>query len=141
MKKANWIILAALSLIVCGAVTFFFIFLYTPPLDYKKDQEILAQKLGVRLQEQKYPLSFPESYYGEKLLPGMTKDQVHQIIKYYTRLYICSDWREVYYYFSNADDKALRFTVFYDENGNYLHLSGEDKNSREINIDTCMLVQ
>jgi len=81
------------------------------------------------------------NYYYSILQPGMNIEEVHGIIKGQKTVYFCGDLIEVYYFYSTDETEALRFEIFYDENGKYINLLGEDSNSRTINLDNCQLGQ
>jgi hypothetical protein len=106
---------------------------------YIKKQIALANKLDIEFSDSQIPINFPLNYYYEVLKPGMSIDEVHKIIISYEEVYRCGDLREVYYYFSNKDDDALRFTIFYKKDTlNFEMIQGEDSNSRYIKVDNCL---
>jgi hypothetical protein len=106
---------------------------------YQSQQEALAKQLGVKIEDHSYPKAFPEGYFYEVLKPGMSPHEVHEIIKYYDVIYSCEDYKEIYYYFSKNDDQALRFQIFYDKEGKFEKLQGEDDNSKYIKVNDCIL--
>ena len=95
-----------------------------------RKQADLAQRLGI--DRDAYPdiSTFPINYFLVTLKPGMTKSEVHEIVKEYERVLHCRRYSEIYYYYSKDDDKALRFEVFYDEEGKYFDISGEGDSSK-----------
>jgi hypothetical protein len=105
---------------------------------YKKEQKDLANELGVSINDYPYRSSFPSGYFYSVLEPGMTLDEVHSIIMGYKKVLNC-DYRrrEVYYYFSTEDTKALRFEIVYDDNLKYWKFRGEDDDSRTIWTKSC----
>lgn len=100
-------------------------------------QEDLAKYLEI--DTKRYPLDygFPFGYFRSTLTPDMTITEVHKQIHGYTKVFQCLENREVYYYYSNDDQRALRFEVWYDE-GMFSDIIGEDTNSRTIRIDGCI---
>lgn len=98
----------------------------------------LAGQLGVDMDN--YCIEgFPNNYYSQELTPGMTIDEVHQVVMYYVKVYACGNNEEVYYYFSDDDMKAYRFAILYDHDSliTFSKIIGEDSDSRSINIDDC----
>ena len=81
--------------------------------------------------------SFPVNYFWEVLKPGMTKQEVHEIVKEYERVLHCRRSSEIYYYYSENTDKALRFKIIYDEAGLFRKLMGEDDSTR-FGDDECI---
>jgi len=105
---------------------------------YQKQQQKLAEQLGVKISDYPYPVSFPESYFVSVLQPGMTPDEVHKVIQGYEKVLNCGNASEIYYYFSMSDDNALRFEVFYGiDKFKFEDLQGEDTNSRTIRTVGC----
>ena len=107
---------------------------------YRQEQKTLAKELGVKISDYPGEGDFPIGYLEAKLNPGMTYEEVHQVIKGYTAVYSCglnSDFPwEIYYYFSTDDDKAIRYEVLYDIDGILLKTISEDPNSRTIHRGT-----
>lgn len=103
-----------------------------------KQQEKLANSLGVQIEDYPYPSSFPNGYFYIKLQSGMTINEIHAIVQGYENVYHCGDYSEIYYYYSQEDNKALRFELLYDEQGRFKQLRGEDDDSRTIRTEGCM---
>lgn len=128
--------LVATALLVAVAITCASLTKQGP---YHAAQMQLAHDLGVRITDFPYPEDFPEGYFSTVLQEGMSADQVHAIIRGYAKVFRCSSaFKEVYYYFSGSDAKALRFTIYYDMHYKYLELGTEDKNSRTISVNQCV---
>ena len=100
----------------------------------EKAQKNLAWELGVRIDDYPYPLGFPSGYFGVVLKPGMSISDVHKIVRAYRQVLHCGDGMEVYYYLSTDIEDTERFFIFYDEQGRYLRIQGEDNDSR-MNLD------
>ena len=66
----------------------------------------------------------------------MTIAEVHKLVRGYTKVFQCPESFEVYYYYSDDDQKALRFEIWYDE-GKFSRIIGEDSDSRTIRIENC----
>ncbi len=88
-------------------------------------QEELAQRLGVDINRYPKNAPFPVNYFLAVLKPGMTKSGVHAIVTGYEQALHCERYAEIYYYYSKDDGKALRFEIFYYEDGKYSKLVGE----------------
>jgi len=106
-------------------------------------QEQLAQKLGVRLQDYPPESNFPYGYFSKTLQPGMKVNEVHQVMIGYEKVLNCvsGDFRaEIYYYygknFEGLFPKTMRFEVFY-ANNRVKEIRGEDKNSHTIDTYGC----
>src|SRR5262249_46383763 len=111
------------------------------PSYYWIQQRMLAKELGVNIDDYPYPHAFPNGYFYSVLKPGMTIEQVHDIVKGYKKVFNCGDY-EVYYYFSSSDSHALKFESNYDLSADkqdyvFLSLEVEDSNSRTIFVDGC----
>ncbi|HVN53757.1 MAG TPA: hypothetical protein VMT46_05455 [Anaerolineaceae bacterium] len=143
MKKPL-IILGSVFLLIIMAICLFSVLLQNQN-PYKSKQDSLANELGVKVTDYPYQHSFPAGYFNEILKSGMTVDEVHKIIKGYEKAYRCRSpvetyyYREVYYYYSLEDTKALRFQVFFDKQEKFTRLEGEDDDSRTILIKDCEL--
>ena len=112
----------------------------TYPRELREKQELMAQELGVKVNDYGPAIRFPWGYLRVRLIPGMSVKQVHQIIPNYEAVYRCetdSIPSEIYYFFSKDDDKALRIEVVYDEHKRYQFLRPEDKNSAKISVRNC----
>ena len=81
----------------------------------------LAQRLGVELDAYPHTSPFPENYFLVVLKPGMTKYEVHEIVREYEQVILCSVG-ELYYYYSTNEADTVSFMVFYDEEGKYTKL-------------------
>jgi hypothetical protein len=114
-------LLRSLIPIVGGIILACFLFygwqLYSTWNPYQTAQQKLAQQLGVRIEDYPYPIGFPSGYYYAVLKPSMGTAEVHTIIREYAAVYHCKQYSEIYYYYSQDEDRALRFEIFYDENG------------------------
>jgi hypothetical protein len=109
-----------------------------PP--HSQQQEALAEALGIRVEGQTYSAIFPLDYFRTRLHRGTsTIDEVHEVMQGYERVLNCSDGgqREVYYYYSTEDNKALRIEVWY-TGGRLLDLNTEDDDSRTIQVKGCI---
>jgi hypothetical protein len=110
---------------------------------YQAQQDRLAAEFGIRVTDYPYVRSFPAGYFYTLLKPGMSVDEVHKVLRGYEKVFRCGSpvdpyySREVYYYFSSDDSKALRFQIFYDKQEKYENIQGEDSNSRSIPVDNC----
>jgi len=112
----------------------------TYPRELREKQELMAQELGVKVNDYGPAIRFPWGYLRVRFIPGMSVKQVHQIIPKYEAVYRCktdSIPSEIYYFFSKDDDKALRIEVVYDEHKHYQFLRPEDKNSAKISVRNC----
>ena len=96
----------------------------------KDKQEELAKSLGVKVED--YPLDFPTDYFYTILKPGLTLAEVHNIVQGYESVYNCYGTDELYYYFSNDENDALRFEFDYDKQGHFVEMRSEDPNSRSL---------
>ena len=104
--------------------------------DLREKQRVeLASRLGVRIEDYPYPADFPVGYFYSVLKPGMTYDKVHSIVCGYESAYRCYGTDEIYYYFSkNEDENLMRFALYYDEQGQFVELQGEDPDSRTLGL-------
>jgi hypothetical protein len=105
---------------------------------YRAKQSMLADELGVKITDYENSEEFPIGYFISILQPGMNTEEVHTKIIGYEKVYNCSWWGEIYYFYSSEDNKALRFVIQYDKNLNFEYLQGEDLNSRTISISDCV---
>jgi len=97
----------------------------------------LAQRLGIDRDAYPRKASFPSSYFYEKLKPGITtRKEVHEIVIEYELVLQCYEGSEVYYYYSKDDDETLRFEIWYDFDGKYSKILGENDSYR-INTESC----
>ncbi len=106
-------------------------------LEIKKQRD-LAERLSINIDSYPHIPAFPKNYFLVVLEPGMTKKEVHAIVKEYEQVFHCRRSSEVYYYYSKKTDKALRFEVLYDEDGRYTKLIGEDDNSSMLYTEGCV---
>ncbi len=104
---------------------------------FLSDQERYAEQYGLQIDDYPYPLVFPAGYFETILKPGMSKSQIHTTIKGYEMVYHCKQFSEIYYFFSNQEEKAIRFEVIYDERGNYAYFRGEEPDSQTIRLEGC----
>jgi hypothetical protein len=103
-------------------------------------QETLAEALGIRVEGQTYSAIFPLDYFRTRLHRGTsTIDEVHEEIRGYDKVVHCSvgGQREMYYYYSTEDNKALRIEVWY-AGSRLLDLNTEDDDSRTIQVEGCV---
>jgi len=105
---------------------------------YLDEQEKLAAKFGVRIDDFHSPMAFPIGYYDMILKPGMEREEVHRAIQDYEKVLQCWELSEIYYYFSEDDMKAIRIKVVYDETGHFRFLEGEEPDSRTIRTGGCV---
>lgn len=91
-------------------------------------QEKLAETLKVKIEDYPFPRKFPLGYFYSTLKPGMTPDEVHQIMKGYEKAYNCSN-TEMYYFYSQDEAAAERLFIFYSLNGLFEKMQSEDNNS------------
>ncbi|HTY25140.1 MAG TPA: hypothetical protein VMC85_18555 [Desulfomonilaceae bacterium] len=96
----------------------------------RKNQQELAQYLGVKINDYEGPDVFPVMYFDSVLKPGMPSDEVHQIVRGYDQVLFCFGNTEIYYYFSTEDNTAIRFGIEYDDQGKYIRLEGENPRER-----------
>jgi hypothetical protein len=119
----------------------FAVFRANPYWPHILQQKELAKDLGVQINDYPASYAFPIGYFHEILKPRMTLEEVHKIIKGYIHVYNCENYKEVYYFFSENDSRAIRFEVTYDQSaaGKYvfLNLQTEDDNSRSIHVQEC----
>lgn len=92
----------------------------------KPQQEKLATRLEVKIQDYPYEHDFPAGYFNAILKPGMTLSDVHALVKGYKEVYQCFGWGELYYYFSGDEEKAVVFLLTYDNAGKFVDLRGGD---------------
>ena len=106
---------------------------------HQSEQEKLAQKFGVEIEDFPDERYFPEGYFYTILKPGITSKEVHDFIQGYEKVLHCGGYREIYYYFSSDDAQSLRFEIIYDEQGKYKDIRSEDDDSRTIRTEGCEL--
>lgn len=140
MKKPAYFFYGLILLGCLLSSTLFAISKANPYWPYILQQRKLAESLGVEIADYPASYAFPAGYFHEILQPGMTLNEVHTIVKGYINVYNCG-YKEVYYYFSNNDNRAIRFEVIYKQvdDGEYLFLKlqTEDDNSRSIHVGNC----
>jgi hypothetical protein len=84
-------------------------------------------------------------YFYANLKPDMTVDEIHKIVQGYEKAYRCRSsgavyyYKEVFYYFSPDDNKALRFQIFFNKQEKFTDFQSEDDDSRMISINNCEL--
>jgi len=131
MRNKNiWLI----GLVCFSLITYFFIATpITTRKQIEKKQDELAKVLGIKL-DGNNRRGFPVTYFLDHLEPGMTVEEVHEIVIGYDSVYRCprSFKNELYYYFGDKEGIATRFMIFYDTDGRYEDLLGEDPNSLEF---------
>jgi hypothetical protein len=136
MKKEYKILIASISVLILAILCSTLV----RSSGYSSEQEILAQEIGIKIDDYPYPNQFPVGYFAFVLKEGMEINDVHEVIKGYTKVFKCSKaFAEVYYYFSDDDTKALRFSVHYDMNLRYIDITSEDSNSHTISLRGCTL--
>lgn len=131
------ILIAIVAIIICGFLGSCWIAPLLIQSPREKMQEDLANELNIKIQDYLPSYSFPVGYFHAVLHSGMHIQDVHEIVKGYQKVLHCDMYSEIYYYFSTDDDEAERIEVFYDEDGFYQWLEGEDSNSRTIRTDGC----
>lgn len=138
MKKR--VLLLILGIIGFGLIAQLFLIPIVKKYNFRKQyQEPLADKLGIKIDDYSYQSVFPIGYFYVTLKQGMPLDEVHAIVRGYKKVYNCFGTDEIYYYFSDKDDEALRFEIRYDDQLKFETMRGEDENERTINIDpTCL---
>ncbi|HET6597982.1 MAG TPA: hypothetical protein VFG81_20320 [Anaerolineales bacterium] len=100
-------------------------------------QNELAKELGVKIKDYPYPYSFPSGYFSTVLKPGMSIQEVHEIVQGYEQVLHCENREEVYYYLSVELEDTERFWIFYDEEGKYEGLQTEDNDSGRFSTNGC----
>ncbi len=133
-KRIPWLVVAAIGIV---AVSLPWVLPKLQGRARKAQQEQLATNLGVSIDDYPYQGDFPAGYFYRVLKPGMTYEEVHHMVREYESVYRCFGTDEIYYYFSKNDDDALRFALYYDEEGRYVELQGEDPNSRTLSLGGC----
>lgn len=127
MQKRNFtlvlLIAVAILMVVLTAKVF-------RNISLRLEQAGLAEKLGENVENYFPAKSFPKNYFYSILQKGMTKADVHKIVVGYEAVFTCSQYSELYYYYSVNDSKALRFKIFYDSSGKYYKILGEDDSSK-----------
>lgn len=135
MKKkfAIYAILFVFLLVLGFCLAFDRIALWVNHDPYARERENLAKELGVDINL--YPNgTFPENYFYEVLKPGMSSQEVHEIVKGYDAVFHCSNNTEFYYYFSTYGDKASRYLITYDETGKLESTMTEDEDWRSLHF-------
>jgi hypothetical protein len=138
MKKKFLILILLALVIIAASISFVISLQIDNPI--RRQQETLAKELSVKIDDYPYRASFPIGYFYIALQPGMNVQEVHSIIRGYKKAYRCKSsgvnfyYSEIYYYFSLEDLKALRFIIFYNEEGGFKRLESEDDDSRTIRI-------
>lgn len=136
LKRSNpiifWVFVCVFSCLFIIAI--FLITSRLTPNPLEEAQQDLARELGVRIEDYPYPGGFPSGYFGTVLVPGMSISEVHNIVRGYKQVLHCGKGMEVYYYLTTDIRDTERFFIYYDEQGRYSRLIGEDNDSRR-NID------
>lgn len=89
----------------------------------RPQQEKLALELGVTIQDYPYEVSFPVGYFDSVLKPGMLREEVHDLIKGYVKVFRCfNNSAELYYFYSMDEDQGINFLVFYDKNRSFTEI-------------------
>jgi hypothetical protein len=101
-------------------------------------QHLLAKELGVKIEDYPPHEDFPVSYFLSKLTPGMNIEEVHSLIKGYQKVYYCEKSSEIYYFYSEVDNSALRMKIKYDSLLKYKSYETEDPDSRTIQLFGCL---
>lgn len=116
-------------ILIFSLIGIFALILLSGNIQVRLRQEKLAKILQVKIEDYPFPQSFPSGYFYSILKPGMTREEVHRIMKGYEKAYDCSN-TEMYYFYSQDEDAAERLFIFYSLNGLFEKIQGEDKNSR-----------
>ncbi|MDZ7844618.1 MAG: hypothetical protein U5K99_07450 [Anaerolineales bacterium] len=125
----------------CISITIYFFII--KPITIRKHiegrRDELIETLGVNIEEDDRK-GFPVNYFYEQLEPGMTINEVHEIVVGYDAVYRChEDYKdELYYYFGDEEGKAIRFMIFYDPEGYYYDFISEDPNSLVFGVGECI---
>lgn len=99
-------------------------------ISFRIKQRDLAEGLGVKVEDFTPTSYFPETYFFSVLKPGMTKNEVHEIVVEYEQVFTCNNLDELYYYYSKDEADAMRFMILYDFNGKFHKIMGEDDSSK-----------
>ena len=135
MRMKTKIILTAVIVAICLiAITWWD---QTQKRPYAAQQKKLAEDYNVRIEDYRWPLQFPVGYFYTILKPGMTVDEVHNIVRGYVKSLNCGWGSEIYYYYSSDDSKTLRFEIYYDNQFKYSDIMGEDYNSSTLSTNGC----
>lgn len=129
IARSALLILLLFTTLSCGALT---------DSGSATEKAQLAAQLGIDPQTlDRYPY-FPLDYFLEVLKPGMSRQEVHQMVRGYKKVFRCGQYAEVYYYYSQDDRRALRMEIIYDEQERYREIRGEDPDSRTISTTGCI---
>jgi len=105
---------------------------------YKQMQNDLAAKLGVKIEDYQPEEYFPDSYFWSVLKPGMDISEVHKIVIGYEKVFRCDNFFEIYYYFSSDYEKALIFSILYNDLGKYYDMRMDEEGiHRPAPMDRC----
>lgn len=142
LEVGTWPTLAKLSL--AGILTIFLCVscIETYPRWLRQQQASLAQELGVNMEDYGPAIRFPWGYLESQLTPGMSIREVHQLMPIHAAVYRCENntgtvFTEVYYFFSEDEDRAVRIEVIYLEDGKLRDIRPEDRNSRRLSVIGC----
>ena len=133
MKKIIIVVILILILFLC---TLPWTISEIRSLRYRAQQKQLAEIFEVDLKNYRV-VDFPYQYLAEKLQPGMSTKEIHQIVRGYTEAFKCKDWAEVYFYFSSNEEQAFKYKMLY-ENGQFESFITDDGyNSMGVSINGC----
>jgi hypothetical protein len=144
MKKYTALPSIILVVFLTGCLIWFFATINFGPYNYWPywfKQQQLAGDLKININDYPEPYTFPEGYFVTTLTSGMNIEAVHKLVLGYEKVFHCGE-SEVYYYFSENRENALKFRIFYDEN----HLGKErtflsiisQENPSTIGVDGCV---
>jgi hypothetical protein len=149
MTERKWIILIIISIAIALLILILVSVISTLGWNAKNvalgnKQQELAATLQVKINNYIDPSGFPIGYFESVLIPGMTYEEVHKIVRGYTQVLNCigndegvgkNDDIEVYFYFSTEDTTAIKFDVWY-ENGKFIHFTGYDSDAGGLVMNT-----
>jgi hypothetical protein len=138
--KNKYILILVLSLIVVLLTIFSSpsISLWLWKYRNKPKQQALATELGVKIKDYPYPDYFPNGYFGIVLKPGMSYEQVHNIVRGYSDVVNCWGTNELYNYFGVDDNDAIRYLIRYSKEGKFEDVQTDFPGDRTLGADeTC----
>jgi hypothetical protein len=126
----------ALTLVLCVSC------IETHPRWLRQQQALLAQELGVDVEDYGPAIRFPLGYLESRLTSGMSTREVHQLMPRHAAVYRCQNetgtvYREVYYFFSEEPNKAVRIEVIYTENGRLNEIRPDNRISSKLGVFGC----
>ena len=139
MKKKIWFILAIIFFVFIAI----FIRAIIKDIQYENEltikQSELADILNVDLNGYSNYI-FPSDYYSEILYLGINKDEAHSLIKGYLKSCISGrrDNFEVYYFFFDDEYKAIKFELFFNDNGELHKFIAEEPGEPTIIGTNCV---